>query len=46
MNQALDPDSESDFQLFGDWGSVFGSSTNRNHNTYRDVRILSLDLDK
>ena len=33
MIPALDPDSEWDFQLFGDYGSVFGSSKNQNSNT-------------
>ena len=38
MIPVLDPDPESDFQLFGDSGYRFGSSEKRNLNTYRGVR--------
>ena len=43
MIQALDPDPESNFKLFGNSG--FGSSIKQNHNTYRGVVISAPDLD-
>ena len=45
MIPALDPDMESDFQLFGDSGSGFRSSKKRNRNTYKGVMILAHDPD-
>ena len=45
MIPALDPDQESDFQLFGDSGSRFGSCKNRNHNRCRVFMLPALDQD-
>ena len=41
----LDPDPESDFQLFGDSLSGFGCNKKQNRDTYRGVMILGLDSD-
>ena len=40
---ALDPDPESDCQVFADSGTGFRSSKKRNRNTYGSVMILALD---
>ena len=45
MNSALDPDPESDFQIFGDSVSGLGSSKKRNCNTYSGVMIPARDPD-
>ena len=42
---ALDTDPESDCQLFGNFGSGFGSRTKQNCKIYRSVIILGLDPD-
>ena len=43
MIPALDPDLESDLQLFGDSRSGFGSNKNLHHNT--SLEVLGLDVD-
>ena len=43
---ALDPGQESDFQLFDESGSGFGSSKKRKHYIYRGVMILDLHPDQ
>ena len=43
MIPASNPDSESDFQIFYDSGSGFGSSKNQNCNTYRGVMVPAMD---
>ena len=40
-----DSNPESDFQLFGDSGSGFGTSKSQTHDSYRGVMILALYLD-
>ena len=45
MIPALDTDPESDCQLFGHFGSGFGSRTKQNCKIYRSVIILGLDPD-
>ena len=41
----LDPDPESDFQLFGDSGSGFASSKKQHSNTYRGIMNSAMDPD-
>ena len=43
MILSLDPDLESNFQLFGGSGSGLGSSKGRNHNIYSGIMIPALD---